>query len=76
MKLIELYDGTLIECQMIMDLLENAGIKSALKDEIIGSRGGGWRPGGSVKVIISDSDYNNAMSIINEFENNKKSTNR
>jgi len=73
MKLIELYDGTLFECQMIKNLLENNGIESSLKDEIIGSRSGAWRPGGSVKVIVSDLEYAKAQIIVEEFEKSRKS---
>jgi hypothetical protein len=37
MRLIELYEGTLFECQMVKNLLENEGIESSLKDEITGT---------------------------------------
>jgi hypothetical protein len=44
MKIVELYEGTLFECQMIKNLLENEGIESQLTDEIMGSRAGAaWR---------------------------------
>ncbi len=69
MKLIEIFDGTLFQAQMVKDLLNNEGIESSLKDEIIGSRGGGiWRPAGGVKVIISDLDYDKARLVVDEFE--------
>ena len=71
MKLIELYDGTLFECQMIKNLLENDGIESFLKDEIIGTRSSGWRPGGGVKVVVSDLDYDKAKLIVNEYEKSR-----
>jgi hypothetical protein len=75
MKLIELYDGTLFECQMLKNLLENEGIDSNLKDEIIGTRGGGlWRPAGGVKVIISEENYDMAYKILKKFERSRKST--
>ena len=74
MKLVELYDGTLFECQMLKNLLENEGIDSNLKDEIIGTRGGGlWRPAGSVKVIISEENYDKAKMIVRKFEESRKS---
>lgn len=68
MKLIEIYDGSLFEAQMIQNLLENAGIESVLKDEIIGTRGAGWRPGGGVKVVVADTDYARARQIVEEYE--------
>ena len=74
MRLIELYEGTLFECQKIKNLLENEGIESNIKDEIIGTRGGSmWRPAGGVKIIISDDYYNKAIMIVNEFEKSRKS---
>ena len=69
MKLIEIYDGTLFQAQMVKNLLENEGIESSLKDEIIGTRGGGlWRPAGGVKVIVFDLDYEKAKKVIDKFE--------
>ena len=74
MKLVELYDGTLFECQMLKNLLENEGIDSNLKDEFIGTRGGGlWRPAGGVKVIISEEKYDKAKMIVRKFEESRKS---
>lgn len=73
MRLTELYEGTLFECQMIKNLLENEGIESNLKDEITGTRGGNiWRPAGGVKIIISDEYYDKAKIIVNEFEISRK----
>ena len=69
MKLIEVFDGTLFQAQMVKNLLENEGIESSLKDEQIGTRGGGaWRPAGGVKVIVSDLNYDRAKSVIDKFE--------
>ena len=73
MKLVDLYEGTLFECQMIKNLLENEGIESNLKDEIIGTRGGNvWRQAGGVKIIISDDNYEKAKIIVSEFEKSRK----
>ncbi len=69
MNLVELFEGTLFECQMIKNLLENEGIESYLKDEIIGTRGGGIWPAGGVKVIISDQLYSRAKEIVNNYMN-------
>ena len=51
---------------MIKNLLENDGISSSIKYEIIGSRGGTWKPGGSVKIVVSDMDYERAKLIVLE----------
>lgn len=73
MKLIELYEGTLFESQMIKNLLENEGIESHLNDEIIGTRGGAlWRPAGGVRIMISDTDYDKAKVIVDAFEKSRK----
>lgn len=72
MKLVELYDGSIFECQMLKNLLENAGIESYLKDELIGTRSPGWRPGGGVKIMVSDINYEKAKQVVNEYESTKK----
>jgi len=73
MRLVEIYEGTLFECQMIKNLLENEGIESNLKDEIIGTRGGNvFRPAGGVKIVITDDNYEKAKIIISEFEKSHK----
>ena len=69
----ELYEGTLFECQMIKNLLENEGIESNLNNEIIGTSGGNiYRPAGGVKIIVSDDNYDKAKMIVNEFEKTRK----
>ena len=73
MKLVELYEGTLFDCQMIKNLLENEGIESNLNNEIIGTRGGNvFRPAGGVKIIVSDDNYEHAKMIVDEFEKSSK----
>ncbi len=72
MKLIQLYDGTLFECQMIKNILENLGIESSLKDEIIGGRSPVWSPGSGVRLVVSDLDDDKAKKIVTEFENTRK----
>jgi hypothetical protein len=57
MKLLEIFDGSLFQSQMVKNLLENEGIEVFLKDEIIGARSPVWRPSGGVKMVIADSDY-------------------
>lgn len=73
MKLVELYEGTLFECQMIKNILENEGIESDLNNEIIGTRGGDmFRSAGGVKIIVSDKNFDKAKAIVNEFEKSGK----
>ena len=72
MKLVELYDWTLIECQMIKNLLENEGIESILKDVQIGTRGGSWSPRGGVKLMVTDSDFEPAKTVVEVFEKSRQ----
>jgi NADH:ubiquinone oxidoreductase subunit D len=72
-KIVELFEGTLFECQMIKNLLENEGIESQLTDEIIGSRAGAaWRTAGGVRIIVSDEFYEQAKMVVDEFEKSRK----
>ena len=71
MRQVELYDGTAFECQMIKNLLENEGIESYLKDEIIG-RSPVWTASSGVKLMVSDVDYDKARTIVKEFEKSRQ----
>jgi hypothetical protein len=65
--LIEIYSGILWQAEMVKDLLENEGIKAYLKDEITGSLNLPWDGLGSVKVVISNLDYDKAIVIVEKF---------
>ncbi|MFB6340454.1 putative signal transducing protein [Saccharicrinis sp. FJH62] len=67
MKLLELFDGTLFDCQMLKNLLEKEDIESVLKDEIVGARSVGLKPGGTVKVIVADTDWPKALKIKEDY---------
>jgi hypothetical protein len=71
MKIIEIFEGTLFEAQMVKNLLENEGIESFLKDEII-ARSPVYRGGSGVKVMISELDYEKAKLVINEYEKSQR----
>jgi len=71
--LIEVFAGSFIEAETIRSLLETSEIEAFLKDEFIGtiapwhvSAGGA----GSVKVVISNDDYDRAKLIIEEYSKN------
>ncbi len=66
MKTIEIFNGTLFQAQMVKNLLENEGIESFLKDEII-ARSPVYSAGGGVRVMISESDYQKAMLIVDDY---------
>jgi hypothetical protein len=69
-KLVEIFAGTIIQAEMLKDLLENEGITAFLKDEIIGTRSAIWTPSGGVRVIVSDLDFVKAKLIVDEYEKN------
>lgn len=73
MKLIELYDGNLFDCQMIKNLLEEEGIESFINNEIIGNRGGNiFRPGGGIKIVVSDESFDRARVVVDRYEKSHK----
>lgn len=68
---VEIFAGNSLEAGFIQSLLDNAGIKSWLKDEILGtlnpwvvSAGGA----GAVKVMVSSLDFQEAKSILENFK--------
>ena len=72
MKLVEVYEGTLFECQIIKHLLENEGIAAVLNNEITGTRGGNiFRSAGGVNIMVTDNNYDQAKKIVNEFEKSR-----
>ena len=69
-KLIVIYAGNSIEAGLVKGLLEDAGIVSFLKDEIIGSIAPFCAtPGGAgaVKVLVKSQDCDKARKVIEEF---------
>ena len=72
---VEVFAGTAWEVALVQSLLANAEIQTFLKDEINGTMvpwvtaSGG---AGSVKVIISNLDYDKAKIIVDEYEKNKR----
>ena len=68
---VEVFAGTIWEAGFVKSLLENAEIDAFLKDEFVGTLAP-WNaaPGrmGSVKVIVSSLDYNNARQIILDYQ--------
>ncbi len=72
MRLVEVYEGTLFECQIIKHLLENEGIAAVLNNEIMGTRGGNiFRSAGGVNIMVTDNNYDQAKKIVNEFEKSR-----
>lgn len=71
MKITEIFEGDSFQSQMVKNLLENEGIESFLKNEII-ARSPVFRGGSGVKVMISELDYENAKSIVEEYKKSQR----
>ncbi len=72
-KSVEIFNGAIWQAQMVKNLLENAGIEAFLQDEVIGSLNFPWASSGGagvVKLMISNVDYEKALPIVEEYENN------
>jgi len=74
---LEVFAGTAWEAALVKTLLENAEIEAFLKDEIRGTMIP-WHISDrvdTVKVVISESDYEKARMVVRDFEFNRKSGN-
>lgn len=71
MKITEIFEGDSFQSQMVKNLLENEGIESFLKNEII-ARSPVFRGGSGVKVMISELDYEKAKSIVEEYKKSQR----
>lgn len=72
---IEIFSGLDWQAEMIKNLLENEGIESYIKDEILGTIAPWYtgNPGpGSVTVVISSLDFDRAKLIVEEYEKNNR----
>lgn len=78
-KSVEIYSGTLWEAQIVKNLLGEAKIEVFLKEEILGSLNLPWASNGGglgmSRVIILESDYENAKLIVDEFRKNLQKDN-
>jgi len=68
-----IFSGTIWQAEFIKSLLANIEIEGYLKDEINGTMFP-WitAPGGmgSVKVVVSSQDYENAKIVVEEYKKN------
>ena len=68
---VEIFDGNDWDASMVKSLLDNAEIESFIKDEKMGVlapwnvAGGG---AGSVKIFVSNVDYEKAKEVIEQYE--------
>jgi hypothetical protein len=70
---VEVYTGILWEAEMVKNILENEGIEAFVNDEFIGTIAPFYiTPGlGSVKVVVSNLDFDKAKLVVAEFEKNR-----
>jgi hypothetical protein len=75
---VEVFSGTIMEAEIVRSLLENAEIKTYLRDENTGTLAP-WYTSfggiGAVKVIVSSSDQNKAEIIVADYKKNIDSKN-
>ena len=67
------FSGTIWQAEMIKSLLANAEIEGYLKDEISGTIVPWFTsPGGvgSVKVVVSNLDYEKANQVVDDYNKN------
>lgn len=66
-KVIELFSGTLWEAEMIHSLLNNAGIQSFVKNNVVNSYLYNPIQASGVKVMVLESDLKEAQGILKDF---------
>jgi hypothetical protein len=70
---IEIFRGMIYQAQMVVNLLENAGVDAYLQDQITGTLNLPWDNSGGigmVKVTVSSIDYEKAKAVVEEYEQN------
>ncbi|HBO05595.1 MULTISPECIES: DUF2007-related protein [Bacteroides] len=69
-KLIEVFQGSLWEAQLVKSLLENNDIESTLKDGMVVNI---VLPETAVDiaVLVNEANYEAAMEVVREYEKNK-----
>lgn len=73
-RLVLVASGTYSDASMIKLLLENEDIPAMLKDDLMGTIAPyATSPGGagSVKVLVSEKDFEQALKIIEEFNKSR-----
>lgn len=68
------FTGLPWEAQMLVNILENAGIKAFINNEVIGTMFPFYTtPGmGAVKVVVSETDAEKAKALVADFEKKPK----
>jgi len=72
-ELIEVFSGTSWQIGMVNTLLENAGIKAFIKDDIMGTFNPWWTAGcggDSITLCVGTDDYEKVIQIAMNYDNN------
>jgi hypothetical protein len=75
---VQVFAGTSWQAGMVKSLIENEGIQAFFKDEMVGTLSPWWTsPGGvgSVKVMVSNLDFERAKLIAESYEANMQEDN-
>ena len=75
---VQVFAGTSWQAGMVKSLIENEGIQAFFKDEMVGTLSPWWTsPGGvsSVKVMVSNVDFDSAKIIVEAYEANMQEDN-
>lgn len=73
---VEIFSGTIWQAELLKSILADASIESFLLDEFTGTMAPWYTSGGgagSVKVVVSSLDFDQAMEIVKEFTLNLNS---
>lgn len=71
MESIEVFAGNIAEVGLVQSLLDKEGVQSWLRDEIVGTLNPWYAaPGGigAIKVLVLKADFDQAKSIVEEYE--------
>lgn len=64
-KLVEVFNGSLWEAELVKSLLENNGIESTLKDGMVVNI---VLPETDVAVLVNEANYEAAMEVVRSYE--------
>jgi hypothetical protein len=73
---VEVFSGTIWQAELLKSMLDDAAVESFLLDEYTGTMAPWYTAGGgagSVKVVVSSLDFDQAKEIVKEFTLNLKS---
>ncbi|MFA5848664.1 MAG: DUF2007 domain-containing protein [Bacteroidales bacterium] len=70
-KIIEIFSGTVWECEMVKSLLENEGIECFFRNYLGTSYGYIPTSAESVRIMISGSNYEKAKIVVDSYSSSQ-----